>query len=168
MTAGSPPSTNTPPRAALPASTGDGSGRRLFGLRPSVGVGAAGKAVADDLSALIKAEIALAKAEVTDGLKAKGAGAGAFGAAAVLGWLGIQGLLITLGFVLAIWLPGWAAALIVTVLLLAGAGIAALVGRKKMAVPVKLDTTKSNVTEDVAVAKAHLPVGGRNGNGGVE
>ena len=154
--------TDVTPMAALPATTGADRRTRLFGARTTVGVGAAGKAVAEDLSALVKAEIALAKAEVADGLKAKGAGAGAFAAAAVLGWLGLQGILITLGFVIAIWLPGWAAALIVTGVLLLGAGIAALVGRRKMAVPVSLDTTKSNVTEDVAVAKSHLP-SGRNG-----
>ena len=130
--------------------------RFSFGPKPTVGVGAAGKAVAEDLSALVKAEIALAKAELSEGAKAKAMGAGAFGAAGVMGWLGLQGLLITLGFVLAIWLPGWAAALIVTAILLLGAGIAAMVGKRKMATPVSLDTTKANVEEDVAWTKSHL------------
>lgn len=134
-----------------------GSDPRIsFGPRPTIGVGAAGKAVAEDISALVKAEIALAKAELSDGVKAKGIGAGAFGAAAVLGWLGLQGLLITIGFALALVVPGWAAAAIVTVVLLAGAAIAAMIGKKKMAVPVKLDTTKANVEEDVAWTKSHL------------
>ena len=134
-----------------------GSDPRIsFGPRPTIGVGAAGKAVAEDISALVKAEIALAKAELSDGVKAKGMGAGAVGAAAVLGWLGLQGLLITIGFALALVVPGWAAAAIVTVVLLAGAAIAAMIGKKKMAVPVKLDTTKANVEEDVAWTKSHL------------
>jgi len=127
-----------------------------FGPRPTIGVGAAGKAVAEDVSELVKAEIALAKAEVSEGVKAKAAGAGAFGAAGVLGWLGLQGLLITIGFLLALVLPGWAAAAIVTGVLLLGAGIAALVGKRKMATPVSLDTTKANVEEDVAWTKQHL------------
>jgi len=136
---------------------GPDSGPRLnFGPKPTVGVGAAGKAVAEDISALVKAEIALAKAEVSDGMKAKAVGAGAFGAAAVLGWLGLQGVLITIGFVLAIWLQAWAAALVVTAVLLIGAGIAAMVGKNKMATPVSLDTTKAKVEEDVAWAKTHL------------
>ena len=140
-----------------PAPNSSGSDPRIsFGPKPTIGVGAAGKAVAEDISALVKAEIALAKAEVTDGIKAKGLGAGALVAAAVLGWLGLQGLLITLGFVLALVMPGWAAALVVTVLLLVGAGIAAMIGKRKLATPVKLDTTKANVEEDVAWTKSHL------------
>ena len=137
---------------------GAGAGRpRLnFGPKPTMSVGEAGKAVAEDISGLVKAEIALAKAELSDGLKAKAVGAGAFGAAGVLGWLGLQGLLLTIGFVLAVWLPAWAAALIVTAVLLVGAGVAALVGKKKMATPVSLDTTKANVEEDVAWTKSHL------------
>jgi hypothetical protein len=130
--------------------------RIRFGNRPTMGIAEAGKTVAEDLSALVKAEIALAKAEVAEGMKAKATGVGAFGAAAVLGWLGVQGLLITLGFALATVLPGWAASLIVTALLLVGAGIAVLVGKGKIATPVSLDTTKANVEEDVAWAKSHL------------
>ncbi len=127
-----------------------------FGPKPSVGVSAAGKAVAEDISALVKAEMALAKAELADGVKAKAVGAGAFGAAGALGWLALQALLVTLGLLLAEFLHPWAAALIVAVLLLIGAGIAALVGKKKIKTPVSLDTTKANVEEDVAWTKSHL------------
>lgn len=133
-----------------------GAPRFSFGPKPGVGVGAAGKAVAEDISALVKAEVALAKAEVTDGLKAKATGAGAFAGAAILGWLGLQGLLVTAGFALALVVPGWAAALIVTVVLLLLAAIAAMIGKRKMATPVSLDTTKANVEEDVAWTKSHL------------
>ena len=141
---------------SLPEAEQTTAGRIRFGARPTMGIAEAGKTVAEDLSALVKAEIALAKAEVAEGMKAKATGVGALGAAAVLAWLGLQGLLITLGFALATVLPGWAAALIVTALLLIGAGIAVLVGKGKMATPVSLDTTKANVEEDVAWAKSHL------------
>ena len=40
---------------------------------------------------------------------------------------------------------------------LLGAGIAALLGRKKLQAPVGVDTTKQNIEEDVAWTKAHLP-----------
>lgn len=128
-----------------------------FGPRPTVGVGAAGKAVAEDISNLVKAEIALAKAEVTDGIKGKAMGAGALIAAGIVGWLALQGLLITAGFALALVLPAWAAAAIVTGVLLLITLIAALIGKKKLATPVSLDTTKANVEEDVAWTKSHLP-----------
>ena len=131
--------------------------RLSFGPKPTVGVGAAGKAVAEDISALVKAEIALAKAELSAPIKAKAAGAGALGAAGALAWLGLQGLLITAGFALALVVPAWLAALIVSVALLLSAGIAAMVGKRKIATPVSLDTTKANVEEDVAWTKSHLP-----------
>jgi uncharacterized membrane protein YqjE len=133
------------------------SPRLSFGPKPTIGVGAAGKAVAEDISALVKAEIALAKAELSSGMKDKAVGAGAFGAAGVCAWLGLQGLLITAGFALALILPAWAAALIVSALLLLVAAIAGLVGKRKMASPVSLDTTKENVEKDVAWTKSHLP-----------
>ena len=153
----------TTQQTAIPSSTGGSTGaaaggwRSRIGQRPTIGVGPAGKQVAEDLSALVKAEVALAKAELSDGIKAKAAGAGAFAGAAVFAWLALQGLLITAGFALALVVPAWAAAGIVTLVLFLIAGVAALIGRKKMATPVSLDTTKSNVEEDVAWTRAHLP-----------
>lgn len=131
--------------------------RGLFGQRTTVGAAAAAKAVAEDASALVRAEIALAKAEVASSVKAKGVGAGLLVGAAVAGWLGLQGVLLTLGFVLAIFLPAWAAALIVTAVLLAGAAVAALIAKRLLSRPVELDQTKRNVERDVAIARAHLP-----------
>lgn len=141
----------------LDDTAGPASPRLNFGPKPTIGVGAAGKAVAEDISALVKAEIALAKAELSSGMKDKAMGAGAFGAAGAFAWLGLQGLLITSGFALALVLPAWAAALIVSVVLLLIAAIAGLVGKRKMASTVSLDTTKENVEKDVAWTKSHLP-----------
>jgi len=45
----------------------------------------------------------------------------------------------------------------VTLLLLAGAAVAGLLGKKKFETQVSLDTTKANVEEDVEWTKAHLP-----------
>ena len=149
--------TGAEPAVTTAADGEPGAPRFSFGPKPTVGVGAAGKAVAEDISALVKAEIALAKAELADGAKAKGIGAGAFVAAAVMGWLALQGLLITAGFALALVVPGWAAAAIVTGVLLLLMLIAALVGKRKIATPVSLNTTKANVEEDVAWTKSHLP-----------
>lgn len=140
-----------------PPDPSDDGFRRYFGRRPTIGAAAAAKQVATDASALVKAEIELAKAEVTASLQAKATGAGLFVAAGVAGWLALQGLLITAGLALALVLPGWAAALIVTAVLLLVAAVAALIGRRKLATPVKLETTKQNVEEDVEWAKAHLP-----------
>jgi uncharacterized membrane protein YqjE len=133
-----------------------GARRPLFSHRPKVGTGAAAKQVAEDARNLVRAEIALAKAELMQSARAKGLGIGMLLGAAVFGWLALQGLLLTAGFALALVVPGWAAALIVTVILLVIAGGAALVGKKKLATPMTMDTTKHNVEEDVAWTKAHL------------
>lgn len=149
--------TGVEPAAVRSANGQQKEAKFSFGPRPTVGVGAAGKAVAEDISTLVKAEIALAKAEVTDGIKSKAVGAGALVAAGVVGWLALQGLLITAGFALALVVPAWAAAAIVTGVLLLITLIAALIGKKKMATPVSLETTKANVEEDVEWTKSHLP-----------
>lgn len=130
--------------------------RRFFTRQPTVGASTAAKAVVDDLRGLVQAEVALARAELQSSLRDKAARIGLFAAAAAAGWLALQGLLITLGFVIALFLPGWVAALIVTALLGVVAGIAALIGRRRLATRVSVDTTKQNVQEDLALAKAHL------------
>ena len=129
---------------------------RLVGRRPTTGPAAAAKAVAEDFSTLLRAELDLAKAEVEDAIRAKAVGAGLFAAAGVLAWLGLNALLVTLGFVLALWLPGWAAALIVAVLLLGGAATAALIGKSRLAAKLSVETTKEQVQRDVAVTKEGL------------
>lgn len=132
--------------------------RVLFGDGTDVGVGPAGKQVAEDLSQLVKAEVALAKAELTADLKANARGPAMFAGAGVFGWLGIQALLFTIGIALALVMPAWAAALIVTVILFAGAATLGLVGKKAMdRRPPPMATTKQNVTEDVTWIKQHLP-----------
>lgn len=128
----------------------------LVGRRPTVGPKGAAKQVADDLSALVRAEIELAKAEISAVAKQKGQGAALLAVAAVLGWLGLQALLILIGFLLALFLPAWAAVLIVTVLLLAGAAVAALLGRKRLEAPSTV-ALADNVQADVATVKAALP-----------
>lgn len=130
--------------------------RFTFGARPTVGAAAAAKAVAQDTSELVRAELDLAKAELTQGLKANGLGAGLLIGAAVLAWLAVQGLLIAIGFALALVMPAWAAALIVAVVLLIIGGVLARVGMNKLGTPVSVDQTKANVQEDVAWFKTHL------------
>jgi uncharacterized membrane protein YqjE len=130
--------------------------RRFFRRQPGIGAGAAAKAVVEDARTLVQAEIALAKAELSAAVQAKATGGALFAVAAVAGWLALQGLLLAAGFALALVLPGWAAALVVTAVLLVVAAVAALLGRRKLATPVNLDTTRQNVQEDVAVAKASL------------
>lgn len=140
------------------AVTGGPRRRPLFGPAPSAPPGDVVKQVVDDATTLIKAEVALAKAEVMGGVRAKAVGAGMFAAAAVLAAVASLGLLITIGFVLAevAGLPGWASALIVSVALLLVAGILIALGKRKASAEITVETTRHNVEEDVAWIKQHL------------
>ena len=97
---------------------------------PSVGelVGA----LSADLSRLVRDEMRLAQAEVSAKAKKAGVGVGAFGAAGVLGLYAVGVLLAAAVLGLATALPAWLAALIVGVVVLVVAGVAALVGKKKV------------------------------------
>jgi hypothetical protein len=88
--------------------------------------------VTSDLSRLVRDELRLAQAEVTAKAKTAGVGVGAFGAAGVLALYAVGLLLATAVLALSTVLPGWLAALIVAVVVLVVAGIAALVGKKKV------------------------------------
>jgi hypothetical protein len=113
------------------------------------------KQVSEESSRLLRGELKLAQAEMTQKAKTAGVGMGAFGAAAVLGWFALGCFLAAAILALALVLPAWLAALIVAVVVAIAAGIAALVGRKKVAEagpPVPTDTVES-VKKDVEEIK---------------
>ena len=111
--------------------------------------------VSQQIPELVRSEIRLAQAEVAEKGKKAGVGIGMFGAAGVLALYGLGALFATLILVLALFLPGWAAALIVTVLIFAAAGVAALVGKNKVseATPPKPERAIDGVKQDVATVK---------------
>lgn len=112
-----------------------------------------GQLVADashDIQGIIRSEVALAKAEVSEGAKVMGKGVGLLVGAGVLALFGLGFLLHTLARVIGVWLPVWAGYLIVTVLLFALTAILAMLGRKA------LNTAKP--TPDKAIAQAQLTV----------
>jgi Putative Actinobacterial Holin-X, holin superfamily III len=87
----------------------------------------------NDLSGIVRAEIALAKAELRGDVKNAAVGGGLFGAAGYLGVLASVTGVLTVGYALvAAGLRPWLAFLIVTVALLLVAGILALVGRSRL------------------------------------
>jgi membrane protein implicated in regulation of membrane protease activity len=100
-----------------------------------------------DVSTLIRSEIELAKTEITQSAKKAGIGAGAFGAAgAMLAFAGLF-FFVFLAQLLAIWLPQWAAWLIVFGLLLFAAGLAALIGMRFMKKIDKPERTMESLRE---------------------
>lgn len=86
----------------------------------------------EQTSELARKEVELAKAEVTAKGKRLGIGAGAFGAAGVVALYAGGALTATLILALATFLEGWIAALIVTVVYFAIAGVLALTGKKRV------------------------------------
>ena len=104
---------------------------------------------------LVKQELELAKAEVTEKGKKVGAGAGLFGAAGVAGLATLGAFTAFLILLLDIALPAWAAAGLVTLLYGIPAAILALRGRNKVkeATPLTPEQTIETVKEDVEWAK---------------
>jgi MFS family permease len=109
----------------------------------------------EQITRLVRDEIALAKAELTEKGKHAGIGAGLFGGGGVLALYGVGVLIATLVLVLDIWLWAWLAALIVTVVLFAVAGILALLGKKQVtqAVPPEPQEAVAGFKADVDEVK---------------
>ncbi|MEV0678708.1 phage holin family protein [Actinosynnema sp. NPDC050436] len=84
-------------------------------------------------SRLVREEIRLAVAEISEKGKHVGIGVGLVGAAGVLAWFGVGTVVAGLVLVLALVLPAWAAAFIVAAVVFAVAGVLVLVGRKQVA-----------------------------------
>jgi hypothetical protein len=107
----------------------------------------------EQLSRLVRDEIALAKAELAEKGRHAGIGIGLFGTAGVLAFYGVGALIATLIIVFALFLPLWLAALVVTAGVFVIAGILALIGKSQMtkAVPPEpkaaIESLKADVDE---------------------
>ena len=109
----------------------------------------------DQISRLVRDEIALAKAELAEKGKHAGIGVGLFGGGGVLALYGVGALVTTLIVVFDLFLPLWLAALIITVVLFAVAGVLALLGKKQVtkAVPPEPEAAIASVKADVDEVK---------------
>ena len=118
-------------------------------------VGELVKQLADQTSTLVRQEIDLAKAELTQKGKEAGKGAGLFAGAAVVGLLAAGALTAFLIMLLDGALANWLSALIVGVVFAAIAGALAMAGRSriKRATPPVPEQTVETVKEDVEWAK---------------
>lgn len=110
--------------------------------------------LSEQTSTLIRDEMRLAQAEMSQKAKHAGTGIGMFGASGVLALMGLGAGVATAIIALALVLPTWAAAVIVTVALLSVAGIVALLGKKQVeqAKPAP-ERTIASVKKDVATVK---------------
>ncbi len=118
------------------------------------GIGELVKDLASQTSTLVRQEIQLAQAEVTQKGKLAGKGAGMLAGAAVFGLLGLGALTAALIALLDTWVATWIAALIVMVLWLVVAFVLAKAGQKSLqqATPPAPQTIET-VKEDIEWAK---------------
>lgn len=138
-----PPEQPSAGATAAPADPADASTGQLVGR------------LTEQISTLVRDEARLAQAEVTQKAKRLGIGAGLFGGAGLFAFFGLATLITTAVLALALVLPAWLAALIVTVVLFAIAGVLALVGKKdvqKASPPLPTEAI-AGVQADIATVK---------------
>lgn len=106
----------------------------------------------EQVSRLVRDELKLAQAELSEKGRHVGAGAGLFGAAGLIALYGVAGLLTTAVLLLAYVMPAWVATLIVAGFLLIVATVAALVGKRQVrrATPVVPEDSVRSVKADMA------------------
>lgn len=121
------------------------------------------KQLSDQTVTLVRQELDLAKAEVTEKGKRAGLGAGMFGGASLCGIYALGALTACAILALDLAMKGWLAALIVAVASGAIAGALALMGAKnvKKGVPPTPDDTIESVREDVEWTKQRAREGRR-------
>lgn len=119
------------------------------------------KQLSDQTTTLVRQEFDLAKAELTEKGKKAGLGAGMFGGAGIFGVYAVGALTACLILALSTSMAGWLAALTVTVVYGAIAGVLGLTGKNKVqeGVPPVPEQTVESVKEDVAWTKQRAKEG---------
>jgi uncharacterized membrane protein YqjE len=104
---------------------------------------------------LIHDELSLARVELSEKAKQVGLGAGLFSTAGLLALFGLGTLIAAAVLGLAEAVPAWLSALIVALVIFAAAGVAALLGKRKVdeGTPPIPERTLENVKRDVAEVK---------------
>ena len=108
-----------------------------------------------ETSTLIRQEMALARAEMTEKGKEAGKGAGLFGGAGAVGLLGASAITAGIILLLDLAIAAWLAAIIVGLVYVAVAAVLGLKGRDRIqaATPPVPEQTVDTVKEDVEWAK---------------
>jgi uncharacterized membrane protein YqjE len=119
------------------------------------------KQLSEQTTRLVRQEVELAKTELAIKGKQAGLGAGMFGGAALLGMFALGCVTAAAIAALSLAMDTWIAALIVAVVYAAGAGVAALMGKRKVteALPPVPEDSVESVKEDVQWTKARAQQG---------
>lgn len=113
------------------------------------------KAMSEQTSHLVRDEIQLATLELKEKGKRAGIGVGMFGGAGVVALFGAGAMTAAIIMALAQAMDGWAAALVVAVVLFALAGVLAIIGKKQVvqAVPPAPEEAVAGIKTDIGVVK---------------
>jgi hypothetical protein len=113
------------------------------------------KQLAEETSMLVRQELELAKAEMTQKGKRAGLGLGELGGAGLVALYALGGLTACFIAALALLVPVWAAALIVTVVYGIIAGVLAMIGRRQLqqSTPLAPEKTQQTIKEDIEWVK---------------
>jgi hypothetical protein len=115
------------------------------------------KQLSSDVATLVRQEIQLARAELSQKGKTVAASGVGFGVAAVLGLGAFGALTSTIIALLSVWLPVWIAALIVTIVYGVGATVGAISGKKALShLGSPVPESVASVKDDVAVVAAGI------------
>jgi lipopolysaccharide export LptBFGC system permease protein LptF len=109
--------------------------------------------LSDQTSTLIRDEMALVKAEISEKGKKAGIGAGMFGGAGIFGFYAFGAFTAALIAVISLGVDTWIAAAIVTVVYAAIAGVLALQGKNKVQDATPPVRSVESVKEDIQVTK---------------
>jgi uncharacterized membrane protein YqjE len=111
--------------------------------------------LSEQTATLVRQEMKLAQTELQEKGKKAGIGAGMFGASGLVAFFGAACLIAAAVLALATAVDSWLAAVIVGVVLLAVAGVAALLGKKQIeeATPPAPETAMRSMKRDVDTVK---------------
>lgn len=110
----------------------------------------------DGFRTLIRQQIELAKLEFAEALSVRAAAIGMMAGAGALVFFAIGYLAAALAAVLTTFLPAWVANLLLALLLLAGAGVLVLLGKRTFANAPKVERTRRMLEEDARWAEQQI------------
>lgn len=112
--------------------------------------------ISQNVTALVRGEVDLLKAKATTSAKRYGSAGAFFAVAGVLALFGLPFILWTLVYVLALFLPMWAATLIVGAVIFLVVGILALLGVRKLQKASQVQLNGESIALSVEAVKEGL------------